>query len=290
MRALITLIAILTVGIVTAQDYSTYQGDIPYRNGELTIGGEQYTPIGDIAHNLNIIYPATDFPDGTPKALDFLREIYLINNNLLEVNWLIREGTSSNINNVCNEGTGLSVYVMDRGVRTRFIYEFSPPEEEVIAGRRLEAVHADQRRNGTSVTTRFSVTNGQYNRAQGQIDLIYNYPGDDENYDLALRGFNGWRALFQSSWFELNRPKPIANGHDPLNNFPFATILDADDRTRIITGRTGGGVGAEDTERITSTPVTFGLFTSEGNGIPTNNGAVQVEVNYEPNYTISCTE
>ena len=69
MRALITFIAILTVGIVTAQGSGQYQEstDIGYNtNGTITVNGETYVLDADRAAQLRTLYP-----NGTTKAYNW---------------------------------------------------------------------------------------------------------------------------------------------------------------------------------------------------------------------------
>ena len=108
MRALITFIAILTVGIVTAQDANligdpaTFQGNIPYDEVAETIvvGGETYEITGDMLRDLNYLYP-----NGTSKIYHYKREIDLISNHLTSIDFDHVPGVSSG-----PDGTGRQGY------------------------------------------------------------------------------------------------------------------------------------------------------------------------------------
>ena len=87
MRALITLIAILTVGIVTAQ-YNFHQGDQTFpdnlEDNRLTLGEDTYRLVGTATGTLGGDLHAW-YPRGTGNAYQFRQDEYNIDNNLVSV-------------------------------------------------------------------------------------------------------------------------------------------------------------------------------------------------------------
>ena len=107
MRALITFIAILTVGIVTAQidpvigDPATFQGNIPYNhnNETIVVGDDTYEITGDMLRDLNYLYP-----NGTSKVYHYKREIDLISNHLTSIDFARVPGVSSGYDGAGRQG------------------------------------------------------------------------------------------------------------------------------------------------------------------------------------------
>ena len=179
MRALITLIAILTVGMVTAQDDpATYQGYIPYSSNAqtITVSGTTYELTSDLEAELNGVYP-----NGTNAAYEYKKDIYDIDNNLVGISFAPASGVSGN----GEQGYRL-LFTMHGGDRWGFFSDI--PDEAfsggeftaTISGRRDNEGGWDTQRDGYSTTTTLTISPAGIDAIGGRITVGINLPDGDE--------------------------------------------------------------------------------------------------------------
>ena len=249
MRALITLIAILTVGIVTAQiDPDTYRGDISYNHNNETIsvpnavgdGSTTYTVVGDLERNLNIHYE-----NGSDHVYHYLREIDLIENHL--VSWDYRHVIGSSNN---NGGNGRQHYrllaVVNDGSGNRnisFHVQQAPTEEIITSQNRLDAtIYANRGtpndRYAYAVRYRFSLYN-YFGAVEAGIGLTFELPErfsgyGSANHDLVIlaSGLHSVNHLIEDS---PNVTSPLFDLTTILTdpNRPTYTNLNSPDRGTV---------------------------------------------------------
>ena len=180
MRALITFIAILTVGIVTAQDNpDTYRGHISYNHVDETIsvpnvgeGATTYAIVGDMHRNLNHTYP-----EGSSHIYHYKREIDLITNHLVSFEYSEAAGVRNEVTG--RYGYRLLIRVNDGSGPELLSFPSAEPLEEVNNGRFSSTISANRGttndRYAYSIRSRFFLTNFLSN-AQAHLSLTFEVP------------------------------------------------------------------------------------------------------------------
>ena len=236
MRALITFIAILTVGIVTAQDNpDTYRGHISYNHVDETIsvpnvgeGSTTYNIVGDLHRNLNDTYDR-----GSDHIYHYKREIDLIRNHL--VSFELSPSHSPTINGRepyrllirVNDGSGEDMISLPDGLFNEQFIDLHGTTQDRIDATLTTNRGSFNDRYAYSVSTILTISNDNFDRrAAANINLRFTLPERYHGLASDIIFFEGGRVI-------INRD---GGGDGTLPNIPaelitdFPAVLTASDR------------------------------------------------------------
>ena len=233
MRALITFIAILTVGIVTAQDNpDTYRGNISYNHVDETIsvpnvgeGATTYTIVGDMHRNLNHTYP-----EGSDHIYHYKREIDLITNHL--IHWEFGEAAGV-VAGDGHQGYRLLARVDDGSGAQNLSFPADIPHEEVNNGRFSATINTNRGtttdRYAYNVVSRLTMQNtAGFSQANAQVNLSLRFVVP-ELYHQTFSDLIFFQTGFvYTEISQVDLPNIAGAGFNP------ATILTATDNDRYV--------------------------------------------------------
>ena len=233
MRALITFIAILTVGIVTAQDNpDTYRGNISYDETRETIsvpndgfGHTTYNIVGDLHRNLNHTYP-----EGSDHIYHYKREIDLITNHL--IHWEFGEAGGV-VSGDGHQGYRLLARVDDGSGAQNLSFPADIPHEEVNNGRFSATISTNRGtttdRYAYTVVSRLTMQNtGGFDQTNAQVNLSLRF-AVPELYHQTFSDLIFFQTGFvYTEISQVDLPNIAGAGFDP------ATILTATDNARYV--------------------------------------------------------